>query len=198
LELKGDIVSLKGENIQQGDEIGSLKVEIVSLKGEIIQQGDEIGSLKVEIGSMRSYSLEERREKACKEIVLCIQDVNAQSRLENDSDVKRKGLSGAFRALRQSRYDMAHLFRESDPPDIIIYKKVALLSILENSFCLKADLVAEGVTSEVIAVVSDVLRNELKDVALRIPQLEDEVTKVDKFFKNTLLTLEKKRIQDIL
>jgi hypothetical protein len=61
LELKGDIVSLKGEIIQQGD-------KIVSLKGEIIQQGDEIGSLKVEIGSMRSYFLEERREKACKEI----------------------------------------------------------------------------------------------------------------------------------
>jgi hypothetical protein len=168
--LKVENVSLKGEITRQGD-------EIVSLKGEITRQGDEIVSLKGDF-------LEERREKACKEIAFGIQDVNTQSLLETNSIVKKKGLSWVFKSLRNSRHDKAHLFRHEDP-DTVIYKKAAFIRILENSNCLKDDLDSEGITSDVIAVVLDVLKNELQNVTLITPE-RAEVTKVDKFFKNTL------------
>jgi len=201
--LGDEIVRQGGVIIRQGDEIESLKVENVRQGGIIIRQGDEIESLKVEIVrqgdeiiSLKSDFLEERREKACKEIAFGVQDVNAQSLLETNSIVNMKGLSGVFRSLRESRHDAAHLFRKDDPPDTVIYKKAAFIRILESSNCLKDDLDADGITSDVLAVVLDVLRNELKNVTVRIPKLA-EVAKVDKFFKNTLRTLDKRCIEDL-
>jgi hypothetical protein len=173
-----------------------LTADIKTLEGRVDILTADNKTLEFEFVILRSHILEERKEKACKEIVFGVQDVNAKSRLETNRDVKMKGLSEVFKTLRGSRHDVVHLFREGDPPDIVIYKKAAFVRILENSNCLKDDLVAEGITSDVIAVVLDVLRNELKDVTLRIPQLA-EVTKVEKFFKNTLLTLEKKCIKDL-
>jgi hypothetical protein len=123
----GVIVRQGGVIIRQGDEIESLKVENVRQGGIIIRQGDEIESLKVEIVrqgdeiiSLKSDFLEERREKACKEIAFGVQDVNAQSLLETNSIVNMKGLSGVFRSLRESRHDAARLFRKDDPPDTVI------------------------------------------------------------------------------
>ena len=179
------ITALKTTVLELEGDIENLKVEIVSLKGEITRQGDEIVSLKGDF-------LEERREKACKEIAFGIQDVI----LETNSIVKKKGLSWVFKSLQNSRHDKAHLFRHEDPPDTVIYKKAAFIRILENSNCLKDDLDSEGITSDVIAVVLDVLKNELQNVTLITPE-RAEVTKVDKFFKNTLRTLEKKCIKDL-
>ena len=48
--------------------------------GVIAQQGNEIDGLKCDI-------VEERRDRACKEIALGVQDVNANSLLENNSIV---------------------------------------------------------------------------------------------------------------
>jgi hypothetical protein len=155
----------------------------------ISQQGDEIASL-------RSDFCEERREKACMEIAFGIQDVNANSLLETNSLVKKRGLSALFKSLRETRHEAAHFLRHNDPPDTIIYKKDAFIRILENSNCLQDELDAEGITGDVIAVVLDVLRNEVQNVKLPTPK-QAEVTNVDKFFKNTLRTLEKKRIKDL-
>ena len=204
ISQQGDeIVRQNGVIIQQGDEIDSLKCEntrqngvisqhgdeIVRQNGVIIQQGDEIASL-------RSDFSEERREKACMEIAFGIQDVNANSLLETNSLVKKRGLSALFKSLRETRHEAAHFLRHNDPPDTIIYKKDAFIRILENSNCLQDELDAEGITGDVIAVVLDVLRNEVQNV--KLPTLKQaEVTNVDKFFKNTLRTLEKKRIKDL-
>ena len=204
ISQQGDeIVRQNGVIIQQGDEIDSLKCEntrqngvisqhgdeIVRQNGVIIQQGDEIASL-------RSDFSEERREKACMEIAFGIQDVNANSLLETNSLVKKRGLSALFKSLRETRHEAAHFLRHNDPPDTIIYKKDAFIRILENSNCLQDELDAEGITGDVIAVVLDVLRNEVQNV--KLPTLNQaEVTNVDKFFKNTLRTLEKKRIKDL-
>ena len=167
----------------------SLGDEIVRQNGVIIQQGDEIASL-------RSDFSEERREKACMEIAFGIQDVNANSLLETNSLVKKRGLSALFKSLRETRHEAAHFLSHNDPPDTIIYKKDAFIRILENSNCLQDELDAEGITGDVIAVVLDVLRNEVQNVKLPTPK-QAEVTNVDKFFKNTLRTLEKKRIKDL-
>jgi hypothetical protein len=218
ISQQGDeIVRQNGVIIQQGDEIDSLKCENTRQDGVISQQGDEIvrqngvisqqGDEIVrqngviiqqgdEIASLRSDFCEERREKACMEIAFGIQDVNANSLLETNSLVKKRGLSALFKSLRETRHEAAHFLRHNDPPDTIIYKKDAFIRILENSNCLQDELDAEGITGDVIAVVLDVLRNEVQNVKLPTPK-QAEVTNVDKFFKNTLRTLEKKRIKDL-
>ena len=190
ISQQGDeIVRQNGVIIQQGDEIDSLKCEIVRQNGVIIQQGNDLASLRSEFS-------EERREKACLEIAFGIQDVNANSLLETNNLVKKRGLSVVFKSLRETRHEAAHFFRHNDPPDTITYKKAAFIRILENSNCLQDELDAEGMTGDVIAVVLDVLRNEVQNVKLPTPK-QTEVTNVDKFFKNTLRTLKKSRIKDL-
>ena len=204
ISQQGDeIVRQNGVIIQQGDEIDSLKCEIVRQNGVIIQQGDEIvrqnGAIIQQgndLASLRSEFSEERREKACLEIAFGIQDVNANSLLETNNLVKKRGLSVVFKSLRETRHEAAHFFRHNDPPDTITYKKAAFIRILENSNCLQDELDAEGMTGDVIAVVLDVLRNEVQNVKLPTPK-QAEVTNVDKFFKNTLRTLKKSRIKDL-
>ena len=198
-----EITRQNGVIIQQGDEIDSLKNEIVSLKDEIVSLKDEIVRQNGviiqqgdEIASLRSDFSEERREKACMEIAFGIQDVNANLLLETNSLVKTRGLSALFKSLRETRHEAAHFLRHNDPPETIIYKKDAFIRILANSNCLQDDLDAEGITGDVIAVVLDVLRSEVENVKLPTPK-QAEVTNVDKFFKNTLRTLEKKRIKDL-
>ena len=183
ISQQGDeIVRQNGVIIQQGD-------EIVRQNGAIIQQGNDLASLRSEFS-------EERREKACLEIAFGIQDVNANSLLETNNLVKKRGLSVVFKSLRETRHEAAHFFRHNDPPDTITYKKAAFIRILENSNCLQDELDAEGMTGDVIAVVLDVLRNEVQNVKLPTPK-QAEVTNVDKFFKNTLRTLKKSRIKDL-
>ena len=204
ISQQGDeIVRQNGVIIQQGDEIDSLKFENTRQNGVIIQQGDEIvrqNGVIIQQGndlaSLRSEFSEERREKACLEIAFGIQDVNANSLLETNNLVKKRGLSVVFKSLRETRHEAAHFFRHNDPPDTITYKKAAFIRILENSNCLQDELDAEGMTGDVIAVVLDVLRNEVQNVKLPTPK-QAEVTNVDKFFKNTLRTLKKSRIKDL-
>jgi hypothetical protein len=211
ISQQGDeIVRQNGVIIQQGDEIDSLKCENTRQNGVISQQGDEIDSLKCEntrqngvisqqgndLASLRSEFSEERREKACMEIAFGIQDVNANLLLETNNLVKKRGLSAVFKSLRETRHEAAHFFRHNDPPDTITYKKAAFIRILENSNCLQDELDAEGITGDVIAVVLDVLRNEVQNVKLPTPK-QAEVTNVDKFFKNTLRTVKKSRIKDL-
>ena len=77
-----------------------------------------------------------------------------------------------------------------------MYKKAAFIRILENSKRLQDELDAEGITSEVIAVVLNVLRDEV--ITVKLPTQEQvEVAKVDRYFKNTLKTLAKSRIKDL-
>jgi hypothetical protein len=194
--LGDEIVRQNGVIIQHGEEIVRQNGVIIQHGEEIVRQNGVIIQHGEEIASLRSDFSEERREKACMEIAFGIQDVNANSLLETNSLVKKRGLSALFKSLRETRHEAAHFLRHNDPPDTIIYKKDAFIRILENSNCLQDELDAEGITGDVIAVVLDVLRNELQNVKLPTPK-QAEVTNVDKFFKNTLRILEKKRIKDL-
>jgi uncharacterized protein (DUF2267 family) len=194
--LGDEIVRQNGVIIQHGEEIVRQNGVIIQHGEEIVRQNGVIIQHGEEIASLRSDFSEERREKACMEIAFGIQDVNANSLLETNSLVKKRGLSALFKSLRETRHEAAHFLRHNDPPDTIIYKKDAFIRILENSNCLQDELDAEGITGDVIAVVLDVLRNEVQNVKLPTPK-QAEVTNVDKFFKNTLRTVKKSRIKDL-
>jgi hypothetical protein len=194
--LKVENVGLKVEIIRQGNELDILKVENVGLKVEIIRQGNEITRQGNEITRQGDYINEDRREKACKEIAFGVQDVNAKSLLETNYIVKEKGLSEVFKSTRETRNGGAHLLLNTDQGNTVNYKKKAFVRILENANCLEDDLDAVGITRDVIAVVLDVLREELKNVVVPAPK-KAEVSTVNKFFKHTLQTMGKICVEEL-
>jgi hypothetical protein len=201
--LKVENVGLKVEIARQGNELDILKVENVGLKVEIIRQGNEITRQGNEITRQGNeitrqgdYINEDRREKACKEIAFGVQDVNAKSLLETNYIVKEKGLSEVFKSTRETRNGGAHLLLNTDQGNTVNYKKKAFVRILENANCLEDDLDAVGITRDVIAVVLDVLREELKNVVVPAPK-KAEVSTVNKFFKHTLQTMGKICVKEL-
>jgi hypothetical protein len=125
-----------------------------------------------------------------------VQDVNAKSLLETTYIVKEKGLSEVFKSTRETRNGGAHLLLNTDQGNTVNYKKKAFVRILENANCLEDDLDAVGITRDVIAVVLDVLREELKNVVVPAPK-KAEVSTVNKFFKHTLQTMGKICVEEL-
>ena len=181
-DLESTIVGLKGT-------IVGLKGTIVGLKGTIVD-------LEGTIVNLRSDNDEERRYRACTEIVFGIRDINSVSVLENNTFVVSKGLSSTFKKLRSKRQDAAHLFLYDDLPETLLFKKDAFKRILDNSSCLAVDLEKKGITKDIIDVVLYELKKDLKDVSFATP-IEAEVNDVDEFFRNTLKTLGMRGIQQL-
>ena len=188
-DLESTIVGLKGT-------IVGLKGTIVGLKGTIVGLEGTIVGLEGTIVNLRSDNDEERRYRACTEIVLGIQDINSVSGLENNTFVVRKGLSSTFKKLRSKRHDAAHLFLYDDLPETLLFKKDAFKRILDNSSCLAVDLEKKGITKDIIDVVLYELKKDLRDVSFA-PLIEAEVNDVDEFFRNTLKTLGMQGIQQL-
>ena len=181
---------------KQDVRIGDLESTIVGLEGTIVDLKGTIVDLEGKIVNLTSDNDEERRYRACTEIVFGIQDINSVSVLESNTFVVRKGLSSTFRKLRKSRQDGAHLFLYDDLPETLLFKKDAFKRILDNSSCLAVDLGKKGITKDIIDVVLFELEKDLKDVSITTP-IEADVNDVDDFFRNTLKTLGMRGIQQL-
>ena len=194
--LSGRVASLEGhvgtpsaENVTLNGRVDTLSAKIASLEGKIV-------SLESAINVTLNDQVQERRYKACKEIAFGIQDLNLEKSWENNSFVMRKGLSSTFKSLRDRRHYAAYFFRTDDSPDTLLFKKGAFLHILNISDCLRDELVKKGITSEVINVVVQELKKDLKAVSSPTP-IQAEVDEVDDVFRYTLMTFNKEGIQHL-
>ena len=182
------------ESLRSDDNDSRLEAGLFVSLGEINRLKLEINQHTLKVKRLEDYLDADIREKACKEIEFGVQDVNNFSFLEKNVNIKNKGLAETFTLMRDSRNTTAHLLLKVDQPNS--YKKKAFVRILENANCLGDDLDAIGITSDMIAAVLDVLREELKDI--QVPTLKEaEVTNVNKFFKHTLTTIGKGSVANL-